>query len=242
MSAQGTKLARLEACLNLTEVEFLHLAVKSGFPFQIQSWVMIGERPTTSLFHFHKLNPDGLVSTPDCFVNVWNWFDKRSECPPLHLDWHQCLQLLCLDTKKVTELNPHSLIMFRTIIVIGKSLTRNLQRKPTVLGFWWFYVNVPAPHSQFVWNCSCARNLVICFCGRSQAAADGSSDHLSSDQNWSHNKPAPCWSRQRLAINSHHWSYHNVIKTDGRKSENRPHVYLKEWIQRWVAALMIIPP
>ena len=25
------------------------------------------------------------------------------------------------------------------------------------------------------------------------------------------------WWRQRLAINSHHWSYHNVIKTDGRK-------------------------
>ena len=33
MSAQGSKLVGLEAaCLNLTEVEFLQLAVKSGFP------------------------------------------------------------------------------------------------------------------------------------------------------------------------------------------------------------------
>ena len=30
---------------------------------------MIGERRTTSLFHFHKLNLDGLFTGPDLFVN-----------------------------------------------------------------------------------------------------------------------------------------------------------------------------
>ena len=72
----------------------------------------------------------------------------------------------------------------------------------------WFEVNISGPASRFVWKLPLRQESCHLLCRRSQAAADGS-DRTLIRTCW--------WWRQRLAINSHHWSYHNVIKTDGRK-------------------------
>ena len=148
---------------------------------------MIGERRTTSLFHFHKLNLDGLFTGPDLFVNqVGHGQYHILSDPGIH--------------NMVTffrSLHPLSMFPFpesRRIWSEWEILSPSLSPISSI----WRWSDHLRPSADQTTHCA-DRNIVWInrFC-------------------WSDNTLCRSW-RQRLAINCQLWSYHKVIRSDGGK-------------------------
>ena len=148
---------------------------------------MIGERRTTSLFHFHKLNLDGLFTGPDLFVNQVGHGQYHILSDP---GIHNMVPFF-------RSLPPLSMFPFpvsRRIWSEWEILSPSLSPISSI----WRRSDHLRPSADQTTHCA-DRNIVRInrFC-------------------WSDNTLCWSW-RQRLAINCQLWSYHKVIRSDGGK-------------------------